>query len=468
MSERTLRRRRFLLLGGAGLASALAGCPGGNGGTETTPVGGTSVDTTTTTVRPTTTLLPTTTVEDTTTTTATPTADGTTTTPPPTTVTTTATPVPVSTQYEDAVLSESDSEPAGFGAATAFDETTALIGAPGAARDGSGTGNVYVYIRETGLWRLEDVIVPDQGSSGEAFGSAVAVEGDVAVVGAPPADGSSDATGSAYAFSRTQGVWSQEDLLTPDGLSTGTAYGETVAVTGSIGFVGAPAAGAVHTFSAYGGIWSHKATITGTDGDDDRFGSALDVQDTLVAIGAPGTSRDVGEDAGAVYVYESGAAGWTQQFTGTPAQSSSDARFGEGVAIGSNALVAGAPGADPRGDGSGAAYVFEAARGEWPQEDTLVPTDGDAGDAFGRSVALTEGTAIVGAPRDEDPNGQNAGSAYVFRRHAPDWRQDMKLLPETGKQDAGFGANVSVYGRSVIVGTTGGEGDSGAGYLFGW
>lgn len=46
----------------------------------------------------------------------------------------------------------------------------------------------------------------------------------------------------------------------------------------------------------------------------------------------------------------------------------------------------------------------------------LTGDDGDSGDFFGSSVAMSSdgSTAFVGALRDEDPNGQKAGSAYVF------------------------------------------------------
>ena len=382
-------------------------------------------------------------------------------------MTTTATPVPVTTEYQDDVLVESETETAGFGAAVAFDQNTALIGAPLVDTDGPGTGLVYVYVRESGRWSREDVLAPEEGTAGETFGAAVAVDGDLAIVGAPPAAGNDEATGSAYAFSRTYASWSQQDVLQPGDLSAGDAFGETTALKGTTGMVGAPSAGDVHVFGAYSGRWTHDATITGAEAGDDRFGSALDVQDAVVVIGAGrATPEEQAENAGAVYVYESGAGGWSRTFTITPDESVAGDRFGEDVAVGSEYLVAGAPGADATGDTSGAAYVFAAERGEWPQEDKLVATDGDADDDFGRSVALTGQTAIVGAPRDEDPDGPDSGSAYVFFGDVPAWRQEAKLLPSEGRPDAGFGAAIAVVGQTVLVGTDAEEGVPGAGYVF--
>lgn len=55
----------------------------------------------------------------------------------------------------------------------------------------------------------------------------------------------------------------------------------------------------------------------------------------------------------------------------------------------------------------------------------LVAADGDKNDAFGGSVAVSADgtTAVVGAVRDEDPNGEEAGAAYVFDRSGGSWRQ---------------------------------------------
>lgn len=67
-------------------------------------------------------------------------------------------------------------------------------------------------------------------------------------------------------------------------------------------------------------------------------------------------------------------------------------------------------------DGIGRAYVFRRAGTEWRQGAKLAPDDGDGSDIFGGPVALTAdgSTALLGAIDDEDPNGPNAGSAYLF------------------------------------------------------
>ncbi|WP_277543763.1 FG-GAP repeat protein, partial [Haloarcula laminariae] len=50
------------------------------------------------------------------------------------------------------------------------------------------------------------------------------------------------------------------------------------------------------------------------------------------------------------------------------------------------------------------------------QQAKIAADDGDSDDDFGASVALSSDspTALIGASNDEDPNGDQAGSAYVF------------------------------------------------------
>lgn len=84
----------------------------------------------------------------------------------------------------------------------------------------------------------------------------------------------------------------------------------------------------------------------------------------------------------------------------------------------------------------------------------LVPEDGDNTDFFGFSVAVSETTAVVGALLDEDPNGNNAGSAYVFNGSGGTWTQNTKLTPNDGNNQQLFGYSVAVSDdeTTVIIG----------------
>ena len=83
----------------------------------------------------------------------------------------------------------------------------------------------------------------------------------------------------------------------------------------------------------------------------------------------------------------------------------------------------------------------------------------DAGDQFGRSVAVSGETVVVGA-FGESSNGSNqadnsavtSGAAYVFKRAIGVWTQQAFLkASKVGARDA-FGGSVAVSGDTVVVG----------------
>jgi len=145
--------------------------------------------------------------------------------------------------------------------------------------------------------------------------------------------------------------------------------------------------------------------------------------------------------------------------------------FGSAVAIDSDtALVGAAEDAHPNGERAGSAYVFERSSDGWKQALKLVPDDGGTGNQFGAAVALSGDTALIGAPEDENPNGRGAGSAYVFTRADGTWAQRAKLSADSGKLDGHFGSSVALDGVTALVGAPGDgyrdEGTTGAAYLF--
>jgi hypothetical protein len=111
---------------------------------------------------------------------------------------------------------------------------------------------------------------------------------------------------------------------------------------------------------------------------------------------------------------------------------------------------------DPNGELAGSAYVFTQAGGSWSQQTKLVPGDGDDNDRFGTDVALTDtgDTAILGANHDEDPNGQDSGSAYVYNRDGNGWSQQAKLAPSDGNLNELFGSAIGLSreGETAVIG----------------
>ncbi len=184
-------------------------------------------------------------------------------------------------------------------------------------------------------------------------------------------------------------------------------------------------------------------------------------------LGAPGDT-DSGTDSGSAYVYIESGGTWTEQGKLLADDGSGSDQFGLAVAISGDTAVIGAPNDSANGTDSGSVYVFVRSDGAWSQQAKLTPGDGSQNDQFGRSVAVSGDTLVVGAPIDT-PKGTDSGAVYVFVRSDATWTEQAKLAASNGGQAHNFGWSVSVDGDSLVAGAFGefsSGTDSGAAYVF--
>ena len=122
----------------------------------------------------------------------------------------------------------------------------------------------------------------------------------------------------------------------------------------------------------------------------------------------------MGVDAGSAYVFTRSGTSWQQQAKLTAPDGAADDRFGRSVALSNNTALIGAMHKDDKGKNSGAAYVFARSGNQWHMKKRLNAKDGSAGDVFGWNVALRGNHAVIAAKQDDD-KGENSGSVYLFR-----------------------------------------------------
>jgi hypothetical protein len=373
----------------------------------------------------------------------------------------------------------------GESVAVSGDGSTAIIGAH---RDedpnGTDAGSAYVFSVAGGTWQQENKLAADDGDDSDRFGVSVGVsdDGSTAIIGAAgDEDPNGDFAGSAYVFSEAGGSWQQEAKLTAGDGDDNDFFGETVAVSGdgSTAIIGTgnddnqngDFAGSGYVFLEAGGTWQQEAKLIADDGDDsDSFGGSVAASGdgSTVITGAPGDDPN-GDSAGSAYVFSEAGGSWQQEDKLTANDGDDSDRFGVSVAVsddGGTAIIGAVGDEDPNGDFAGSAYVFSEAGGSWQQEDKLTAVDGDDNDFFGETVAVSGdgSTAIVGAYLDEDPNGADAGSTYVFSKVGKTWRQIAKLAADDGDDDDWFGEAVTVSdgGSTAIIGSVGDEDPNGS------
>jgi hypothetical protein len=95
------------------------------------------------------------------------------------------------------------------------------------------------------------------------------------------------------------------------------------------------------------------------------------------------------------------------------------------------------------------------AMGPYLQKAKLTASQRSADDGFAWSVAISGSTVVVAAWMDDVGDNEWQGSAYVFVRPAAGWT-DMtpvaKLTASDGQDGDGFGSSVAISGNTVVVG----------------
>ena len=192
------------------------------------------------------------------------------------------------------------------------------------------------------------------------------------------------------------------------------------------------------------------AKLTPSDGPS-GFGDSISISGNTAIVGAY-SDNDLGTYSGSAYVFRNTGSGWTQVAKLTASDGGPGDFFGFSVSIQGTTAIIGATWDGDLGEHSGSAYVFEETGSGWTQVAKLTASDGAAYEVFGGSVSLSGSTVIVGAC-DGDFRGEGPGAAYVFEDNGSDWVQVAKLTAaDNGEVDVLFGISVSINGTTAVVG----------------
>ncbi|MEP7337170.1 MAG: putative Ig domain-containing protein, partial [Acidobacteriota bacterium] len=348
-----------------------------------------------------------------------------------------------------------------FGTAVALNGNTAVVSVTQDSHGNqSGLGAVYVFVRNGATWTQQAKLLAGDGAVGDYFGQALALSGDTLAVGAPEDDiGAKVDQGSVYVFVRNGAVWSQQTKLVNGLGAAGDRFGGAVALQGNtmvcgISYAqigGMPKRGAAFVFVRNGVTWSSQALLTASDGAaDDLFGSAVALSGDTAVIGSPGDNVGGLPKRGSAYAFVRNDEAWSQQAKLTAADGAADDGFGGAVALDGNTLVIGVDDHDNgANEGQGAAYVFIRNGAAWSQQQKLTVTNGALGDHFGRAVALSGDTLMIGAFWADVVN-VNAGAVYSFTRSGATWTPQQHFA--SGLTETRFGWSVAFDGDTVLIG----------------
>ena len=357
----------------------------------------------------------------------------------------------------------------------ALDGDVAVIGAPlsdSAVFDG---GAAYVYRFDGAMWVEEAQLTAFDAAGLDHFGRSVALSGNIIVVGAPDDDDAGPSTGAAYVFRFDGSDWVFEAKLSAGSGAAGDLFGIEVVVAGETVVVGAPGsdsaaadAGAAFVFGFDGVVWFEQAELTASDaGDGDEFGRACALADDVLVVAAP-SDADGGNSSGSVYVFRLTESGWAEEAKLTAWDAAGGDRFGESVCLSSQGVLVGAPNHDDAAVNAGAVYSYLYDGADWVEQARFSPRGLAAGDGFGKSLAGDGTTFVIAAPGDDDANN-DAGAAYVYGFDGATWMALGKLTASDGAAGDALGNAVAVSdGVSLVAASLNDHAgfSSGAAYVF--
>ncbi len=144
--------------------------------------------------------------------------------------------------------------------------------------------------------------------------------------------------------------------------------------------------------------------------------------------------------------------------------------FGRSVAISGDTAMVGAQWDRDNGTKSGSAYVFRFDGTRWPQTQKLLASDGQSGDVFGRVIAIDGETALIGA-LGHLHGALGTGAVYVvgFDPNMASWIEQQELHASDGAFQDHFGTSVSISGDVAVIGASQHDDNgptSGSAYIF--
>ena len=329
----------------------------------------------------------------------------------------------------------------------------------------------------------------------DEFGYSIAVDGTTVVVGARDDDiGANTNQGSVYVFERPPGGWvtgtETQKLTAADG-TDGDRFGAAVAIEGNTIVVGANQlaeagqAGFAYIFEKPAATWVQSGKLTAAGGAaGDALGHAVAIEGTTVYAAAPGAEVDGDPAGGRIYIYEKPLTGWTNmgQDWQLAEGNSLNGELGAEISVSNGVLVAGAPSADFGETDQGAAIVFERPPGGWTndccEKGILVVSAPGANEYFGGSVGIDGDTIVVGAALEDHGAGisEDQGAVYVFEKPPTGWgatqfqTQTARLTASDPATDDQLGFRVEIEGNRIAAGANndnvGSESNAGSVYVF--
>jgi hypothetical protein len=407
--------------------------------------------------------------------------------------------------------------------------------------DSVNSGAVYIFQKsDFNTWSFHSFIKSSNSESGDLFGSAVSLYGDTLVISAPGEDSIASginlsfenetenlksnnlasSSGAVYLFEydKTSNSWFEKYYIKPEAnvISDGDynkGFGSQLALYKNKLLISAPLedsvdgvsnnsdypdSGAVYTYTNALNNWTYSGVLKALNpGTNDKFGSAISLDDNFIAVSSPFEDRgpdfdnifitnkipdieseklaifenNAREDSGSVYIFNHSleSALFSLSTHIKPSNSDQFDFFGSSLEIRGGNLFVGAIGEDSSGKGlnrdmnrndltdSGAVYMFNYSEENniWVEGAYIKANDSQAGASFGKYLVVDGDNLFISSPLFDSSTDINAGKAYFYNL------SDSSIVQELLFQDIGtssemrFGSQMTIHGGNIVIGASG-------------
>jgi len=346
--------------------------------------------------------------------------------------------------------------------------------------------SLNAYAAEVGDWAEGPLVTAADGAISDSFSYSgiggyftVDSDGSRMIVGAIGDDVNGfNLAGGAYIFDRVDGVWVQQQKLTPVNPATagentvfsGFLYGGAVSIDGDIAVVGEfeynnNGAGlnlgrhgqaTVYRYNSIDELWDQTSILNAGAEEvfESSFGTSVSVDEDgapnaseRILVGGLGRTSEAGFWTGKAFVFDWSGSAWVKTALKNPAPSSND-YFGAFSDLDGNTVIVGTGSAHKL---AGETWIFEFDGSNWGAGISLhglIPSRFNQ-DRFGSAVAVDGDFAVVGA---YDSNVGGDGAVYIFWDN-PDgsWELFDTLTDGDGDTDDEFGRFVEIEGNRILI-----------------
>ncbi|HQR36700.1 MAG TPA: putative Ig domain-containing protein, partial [Blastocatellia bacterium] len=292
-----------------------------------------------------------------------------------------------------------------FGSSVAISGDTMLVGSPGKSLGFSSQGAAYIFLRNAaGFWSEVQQLTGSNPAMNDQFGGGVALEGDTALIAAKN-DDFADVTdkGSVYYFKQqSPNVWAEVQKFTPSDGNNGAWFGTSIALNGNLCIIGAVLGdngvtngGSAYIYALNGSTWTLQQKLTASDASsNDYFGVSVALSGDWAVVGAQFDAVNGNANRGSAYMFRRDQGVWTQQKKLVATDGATGDWLGSAVALSGEQALVGAQHDDVAGVvDKGSVYVFGCT--SCPAM-TISPSTlpvGTVGNAYNLTLTVSGGSA---------------------------------------------------------------------------